>query len=585
MSKKSDMYLTAQNRQERLSLAALQQYLDPCIVTSFDARDDFGRDGIIQFPEIKDGRLIISSLTVIFQSKSTAKGFKSTHSESIETRHLNLWTEQYSSPILVIVWSAESNSFRFRMAQDIVEELDAKNPIWRHQEEVVVHFREHEAFESSMVAISHIRRKVIHANDHLGGINRIHGSVRKIVITNLIRGTAITSQELTTNAVDDPENIKHMIVGMGWTNNDLDSIEVLPDNVLSSSLMLFEEVWCLCGIFSFCIDSIGEKKFINLLQRGRIKLYSSPHKSSFTYKDWRLGGSIETFTMDYVDPVLEELERISNGKYKIGTLKNISEFVRNVSSVDAQVIEGIVKEDLKKSNLRSLLGLRKSIKDTEPVWDGVILNRLFYINYSRHLANYLRADVIQYDSGASRVASEKDYDLFGLNRLFDSSKTFDILLRKNGIPDLSQLLNYFSFSEIVDIADSDAAQEFRDWFWTIISKTATGQSDLTSIIVDRISSLTERDFEITNFPKKLKLKFIENIIPQIISSSAEVLKSPGFASTSLRANEAIQRQRENHHKYRIQRIQLLLGKTPNAYGLCPCDSGEKYKFCCGASPD
>jgi hypothetical protein len=118
------------------------------------------------------------------------------------------------------------------------------------------------------------------------------------------------------------------------------------------------------------------------------------------------------------------------------------------------------------SELRRLVGLSPHISEEgEPFWDARLVNRLVHLNLGVAVAERCAIDVVEYEAGLSRIASEKWYSQFGFNRTFPSSDAFDRVLRSAGVPALGVLEATIGLEPLIAIAESNEGQAFRDWFW------------------------------------------------------------------------------------------------------------------------
>lgn len=579
MAANDPIIVSSQNRQEQAALDELRPYLRPWRCTFVDQRDDFGRDGVVQIvDEGNEGKCFMSPLTFWVQCKSDAKPLADVHSDVVETRHLSLWTDQFSSPLFLIIWSAATREFRFRSAQSVREELDRSHANWRTQQTVTVHYRKHEGYDTAANARSAIRRILTNGLDSKGGLETFHTSKRRIVLTNLLRGTITTSQRVELSGKDK----QSLLVGEGWLQGDLNPYEVSAEHALAASLLLFEEVWVPMGAIKTCFDLLGEKNLFDLLERERIKLYAPNNSFGFLSEAGATAGKIVTFNLASEVTVESSLKRFVGPNFPSPLLRSLASFVARPEEVNGSIIVEQTLQDLKHPNLRILLGLRPTVSDTEPVWDGALVNRLATINLVRALGACLRADVIQYEGGLSRLASEKDYDVYGLNRRFDSVKTFDQTLRTAGAPDLGQLLQRVPLLDLVALADTSQAQDFRDWYWSSAASLIGSGADLTATYLRQVELLVKDDLRAYRFPVRLKIRYLESIGGEYLLGRLSKLSSPAFATTADKGDEVVARQRANYARYR--RIQIgLLSRIPGPYDQCPCSSGAKFRFCCGRS--
>src|SRR5579871_193056 len=178
--------VSSQNRQEQVCLDELRPYLRPWRCTFVDQRDDFGRDGVVQIVDEEGEECFIIPLTFWVQCKSYKGAFEDNHSDSIETRHLALWTDQFALPLFLVIWSVADQQFRFRSARSVREELDRSNPDWKDQATVSVHYRRYDGYSTPQAAQSAIVRMLKDEMDTKGGVETFHATRRRVVLTTLI---------------------------------------------------------------------------------------------------------------------------------------------------------------------------------------------------------------------------------------------------------------------------------------------------------------------------------------------------------------------------------------------------------------
>jgi hypothetical protein len=237
---------------------------------------------------------------------------------------------------------------------------------------------------------------------------------------------------------------------------------------------------------------LGKPLLFDLLDRGRIKLWSLPGSLGFVYESDAVIGEVASFAPSSDDPLKTRLG-VMVGKGP--DTKDLEErlFARiSVPKFSEKNLVEHTRSDLTRPNFRQLLGMtphQQANTAFHPVWDAPVINRLIAVNTARSVGAVFHVDAVQYEGGLSRVASEKDYGSMGLNRCFQTSKAFDAALRATGTPDLGQLLQRLSISELVALADTQAAQEFRDWFWQSAATLAGTGANITTEFLNRKRAL------------------------------------------------------------------------------------------------
>jgi Domain of unknown function (DUF4365) len=296
MRKKDRIHVTPQSQQENRSLNALRKYLEPWRCTFVDQRDDFGRDGKVQVIDSDSEGAYLSPLTFWVQSKSIAKTFSEEDGDSIESRHLIIWSDQYASSMILVLWSAKEEKFRFRSIQSIITEIDKTTPKWRDQKTVTVKFRIHDEFSDTELAKNFIKRVIKQSLDFYGGVEKHNSSVRKVVLSSLFqKGKFSTSQ--TLSVVSEDGNKADIVTGEGWIENDVDYFESFYQNILISALFLYEEIWIPYRGIELISNHIDYSLLIEMLERGRLKFYAIPGAPCFMYSKSEILGVVSTFKL------------------------------------------------------------------------------------------------------------------------------------------------------------------------------------------------------------------------------------------------------------------------------------------------
>ncbi len=578
MAANDPIHVTPQNRQEQAAIDALRPYLRPWRCTFVDQRDDFGRDGVVQIVDADNrGTHFISPLTFWLQCKSEAKALPQVYADPVETRHMALWANQFASPLILALWSVADGKFRFRSARDVVEELERTSPNWRNQDYVNVNYRSHHGYTTPAEALDQLSRTVKHELDQHGGVEAIHSTRRRIVLTTLFpSGRVSTSETLGLSGSHDAK----LILGEGWIEGDIDSYEVLALHVLAASLLLYEEVWVPFNSLRTCLDLLGDRLTLDLLDRGRLRPYSVNRGLGFHYFEGATTGRLVTFEHVSENSIAH---RLKNGlrPEQVVHVKSLAKAVTIPAGPDADSIRTETLIDLRKPNIRAILGLRPHLGNTdeEPFWDAQLVNRMASMNLSSAVAAAVRADAIQLEAGMSRLSSEKYYHSLGLDRRFASTTMFDSVLRTTGAPDLGQLTQKISLQELCSLSDTIRAQDFRDWFWSSAAGLLGTGSSLTQTFLKQVETLVNQDIRAFRFSVDLKFRYLESFgSPYILGPIAD--RKPAFASTSANAEATISRQRMNWTMFRTNAIKNA-GYATLPYDTCPCLSGAKFRFCCG----
>lgn len=576
MAGKDPIIVAPQNRQEQAGLDALRPYLRPWRCTFVDQRDDFGRDGFVQIVDADcEGTHSLSPLTFALQCKTEAKSLSDTCTDSVQTRHLALWAHEFASPLILALWSVADGMFRFRSAHDVADELDRTTPMWREQKYVSIPYRSHHGHPTAAEALTELRRTVQHELDRRGGVETYHSTRRRVVLTAMLPlGTVSTSDTITLTGMNDSK----LVVGEGWVKGDIDCYEVVAQHVLAASLLLYEEVWLPFVCLRTCLDLLGDRLVFDLLNRNRLRPYGANQSLGFLCMSGAVTGRLTNFHIQAEDSISARLSAVLRPN-QLAHLKELRAAVVLPPGVDAERIRDETVADIRKPNVRSLLGLRPHIADEEPYWDAQLVNRMASMNLSSSIAGAVRADAIQFESGLSRLSSEKYYHSHGLNRQFATTTAFDSVLRSTGVPDLGQLTQRISIQDLCSLAETAQARDFRDWFWSAAAGLVGTGASITNAFLGQVADLVAQDMRAYSLPVELKLRHLTSFGPQgMLEPFAE--HKPAFTTTCSNGDDAALRQRRNWSSFRTKCIRSA-GFSPEPYDQCPCKSGEKFRFCCG----
>lgn len=577
MAAKDPIKVSQKSRQERRSLHAIEEALDPWRCSWVDGRDDYGRDGFIQLvDELPDGSGSASPLVAAIQVKSEGRAFDSRHIESLETRHLAMWAHEIAPCTLVAVWSLATNEIRWRTAKEIVREVTVLRPGWKTQGEVGVEFRTEHSFSSSVEARKDLCRRIEDESDHLGGLATVHRARRRILLTDLGLDSIASLTWFEATRADG--NKITIVSGPGWLEGDVDPDEVRADRVLAAAALLYEEIWLPIWFLPVIVKMLEPGTFVRALQRRKIVIFSLRETVGFCRPNNERWGYLQR-VVPQIWSVEQEVRRVAGlaGCDDIG-----AEILRATVVADEGLSARIWEEtrrDLNDSKMRSLVGLGPVIRETEPIWDARLMTRLVRLNVAMAAAESNRIDVVEYEGGLSRLASEKWYTRLRMNRIYPTIEIFDSVLRTTGVPDLGTLASSVGLATCLEVAESQAAQEFREWFWDGAASIMCNGGDLRKEFRHRASTAIGGQHQLGRLATTLKLRFFQRIGSDYILGGPG--QDPGFSSRSEDGLGALRRQRRNHAYQRRHEVQVELGKLPGPYEKCPCGSDMKFKFCCG----
>lgn len=582
MSVNDPIYVPIKKQQEAESLRKVEQVLSPWICTWVDQRDDYGRDGFIQIvDDLNNEYGTISPLTFAIQVKSCKTGFESSHKNSLETRHIGLWSHDLALPTVVCVWSKADNVIRWRTARNIATELNTLNPRWREQARVSVEFRKEHSFEDDESTRETIRKKVADEQDRFGGSTSFHKIRRRVILTDLYAGR-ITS---TTTLTFGPNNSLRAVLGTGWAKEDLHPIDVDASRVLAAALFLFEEIWISFELCPSILNVLEPDYFVKLLQSNTLVLYKSFDFPFFLFSSGDVRGEtgIMTPQEDPKSYLIRRANEFSNPFQSSAYLAD--NLVRYTKFIDKKVAEITLSEsrrDLADNSIRELLGFGAAYANgVEPIWDARLVNRLFHINSAMAIADTQELDVVELETGLSRIASEKWFSKIGFHHFYPTSDAFDSVLRNTGAPDTGLLVKTLGLHSCVDIATSRSGETFREWFWETASDLVSSGADISSSFESMFNSILKVDIRSLKLPCELRLRFFQKIGQDYLIGSPIRSKGIGMSTRVYNAKARLNHQLKNHIALRHKSIKEYKGRDFGRNEPCPCQSGRKYKHCCG----
>ena len=593
MSAKDRIKVTKQSRQESQSLRAVEDALDPWRITWVDGRDDCGRDGFIQLiDELPDASGAAAPLTAAIQVKSEGTPLGDRHLEPLETRHVALWSDDCAPSTLVVVWSKSTSELRWRTACEIVRELAVLRPHWREQGEVGVEFRKEHTFAAAADARRFLYRRIADESDRFGGRARHHKFRRRALLTDVYLQTTPSSHSFTLKGIEDHNKDNELIVvqGPGWLYGDIDAADILATRVLAGAALLYEEVWLPFWSIRAVVGAIGREALLQMLRSDRMSFFELSSTAGFHYRRGEMRGSLMSYG------------RASQPEQADGVLLR-QQLVRLLGSSDDEVAEAVLRRtvslgpefgsrvltesnrDLSNRSLRDLLGLGPKSGENESIWDAPLANRVVHMNLAMAVANTYGVDVVEYESGLSRLAAEKWYTTLGFDRTYQTPDAFDAILRQGGVPDLGRLVGTVGTAELITASHSEAAQEFRDWFWEVAAPLAGSGANIDQAFVERLRTALASRAEGLGTLNKLKLRLFHKIGETYFAGAPTAAASAfGFSTRAERGFQVLRMQAAAHATRRRASVFELVGRLVQPYEACPCGSGNKFRFCCGRVP-
>lgn len=210
------------------------------------------------------------------------------------------------------------------------------------------------------------------------------------------------------------------------------------------------------------------------------------------------------------------------------------------------------------------------------------MNRLLHLDFALAVGEHVRADIIEFEGGLSRIATEKWFTTLRFNRLYPTSDAFDRALRTTGVPDLGEIAAAVGLQQVWELSNQSEAQDFRDWFWTTVAPLAVSGGRATGEILRVATRMLESlDAPTFRIARELKMRVFQATGSDYIVGSRGTHGRGGFAARAERGDKSLLSQIANQGKLRRAAIRELVGAEPAAYSACPCGSTERYRFCCG----
>lgn len=564
---------------EHESLLFVEQQLHPWRHTRVAQGDDFGRDGFVQIVDRDDSNLSMPAPECFaIQVKATAGPFSDSEPIRLTTRHLRLWSR--AMPVVVAAWSRASQEVRWRLATEIIADLRVGQ--LQDQETVQVPFRTSDSFDSPGQMREQLHRRIADCYDRLGGVQRFHSSIRRVLLTDLYpEGRSNTSQGYTLEGTKGDLHFEH---GPSWKNGDLNPAEVYAPRVLTGALFLYEKVWYPLGATETVVRALGTTTFANLIKEQRLVPYKLQNTVGTGWEEglnyceivWtKAPGSPQR----QVGSQCREFAR----QHDLGTAfaVELEQRVRILEDVAAERIKKETLRDLARPELRRAIGLGSPKEGArEALWDSDPVRRLIHLNEAAAVAEASKVDVIELESGLAKVGATKWYSTFGFKRTFKTQLAFDEALEEVGVPDVGIVAATLGAGLCARLSSGQRAQHFRDWFWSTAAHAAAGGADITAAMLRELRASLPKSAEAVSLPCELKLRFFEKIGRDYIIGSSGLWDSHRFAARSM-GTDRLRIQAANHRDRRLAHIRHRLGRLPERNSPCPCGSERKFKVCCG----
>ena len=545
-------------------MRAVESELSPCICTRLNEGDDYGLDAFVQY--VHPGRPARrTSLQFGLQVKGTSVGFESYFAIRLKVSSLCDWQDA-NQPVIVAVHSLQSQATRWRMASEIVAQLDQASSSWRSQSTVSVPFEvAHELAADKLHAF--LWRGISGASDTGGGSTRFHVHTRSVLLTELYHGYAYTGQHADISSTPGGSAVGHFITGMQWKKGEVDERAVVATRVLTAALLLFDEVYYPAHLTYAAVGAVGSELFLRLLDQRRLIPVLLPQRELvFLSGADRRAGDLYFMNADMAQVLERELRGVQT-KHGLGsafgpTVVGATRILDLPARVDSELLEVS-----KLPYVRDLLSLGvPRPQGREPVWAAERLLRVGQVVKYYAIADLLRVDVVEFEPGLSRLALARWGSRVRFHRVYQAldelQRTFDAA----ALPDLGVVAERIGSTRCIDISSTHDGADFRKWFWEAAADALATTGSFEGDIARRIKSLTGNKLPL---PRELLIQFTQT------SEGAEGLVARP------RGDEALARQK----KFSAARLRDFLTKetvsVPAKTAQCPCGSEVAFGQCCG----
>lgn len=292
---------------------------------------------------------------------------------------------------------------------------------------------------------------------------------------------------------------------------------------------------------------------------------------------------------------IEAIEQRLDKKYKGKILhRKLQPLLLNVEKkkvdVDGAWTGHLVEEelyyDLNNKNLTNLLSLKAEDRVNIPDSDILSFMRLCYLNKSLIYQHDVKADFLLTEGYASKLLANKLSPILKKNT--EPDKLFNKIISDKGIPDLAKLIvdGIIKFEHIIELRNTVDGKKFRNWF----QEKGWNKALVYEELMKFNSSIASNSW----------VRLVRWIYPNLIGLTTSGLAGAGAAAfDSLIVDKLLKgwhpnfflddklkehiNSEINMHSKDIEesRIKKRLGRKIGRNEKCPCDSGKKFKNCCG----
>lgn len=293
---------------------------------------------------------------------------------------------------------------------------------------------------------------------------------------------------------------------------------------------------------------------------------------------------------------IESIEERLENKYKGNVLRRkLQPLLLNVEKrkidIDGAWTGHLVEEelhyDLNNKNLTGLLSLESEDRISIPDSDILPFMRLCYLNRSLMYQNETNADFLLTEGFASSILQHKISPI--LRKEVNPKELFNKITSDKGIPNLAGLVveGVIRFEHIIELRNSVDGKKFRHWY----KEKGWNKELVYQELMKFNSSVASNSW----------VKLLRWVYPNLIGLTTSGLAGVGASAFDSyvvdkllkgwhpnfflddKLKEHIDSEIENNKKVkREETIKNRFGRKIGRNELCPCDSGKKFKKCCGS---
>jgi hypothetical protein len=388
-------------------------------------------------------------------------------------------------------------------------------------------------------------------------------------------GRWTTSQTLTVKAEDNLE--KQVVLGTGFTDMEFPNNRSSAMHDLIVGLLCFDEIVAPVQAVGRLHSMLSSDLFWALIRDSILKFINWSHHEGvqFSAVDSIASGSLESFTFtdaDYVKERVGELIReqlvASPGKEEAAErlFSELETKIQQVSSPEEGSIVKLVHSLLLRPSVRELLGISGGTPlNSLARWHVFPVLRLASVVKIGAACRVLSVGSAKLDFGMSKLAGPAFASAAG-TEWTDETASYVVSGRFNA--DLGELI-------FRDPSLLDAVRAFRDTQsgellrQEILSHLAASEGAEVSVAVNAALR--------ASIPAQVLQRVRDQFISLLVSNRTGGIPTPAIWNDKRSAEDAIGRWRRASRNILVDYCRRF---SIRPYDPCPCNSGEKLKFCC-----